>query len=348
METVFKKQIIWGLTFFALLSILIFVFYNYNNVFSHWSKNQTATVAVIGSRVSEPTLLGMLKPNIKLAFVGDMMFDRGVKSSVIKNFDGDYKKIFSKVENQLAPYDLLFGNLEGPISDRGADRGNLYSFRFEPKVATVLKDIGFDILAVANNHIFNWGNEAFTQTLDILKEVGVEYVGGGHTGAEAYQSKLIEINGVKIAFLAFSDFKEGAVNATSTDSGISIISLESVTQAVSEARVVADLVVVAYHYGEEYQSQANNFQKKYAELAIDSGADLVIGSHPHVVQEVGLYKGGYIIYSLGNFIFDQSFSEETMQGGLLEVEVNPNTKLIEKVNLKKVLQNNKFQIESIG
>ena len=80
---------------------------------------------------------------------------------------------------------------------------------------------------------------------------------------------------------------------------------------------------------------------------MDSGADLIIGSHPHVVQTVEKYKNAYITYSLGNFIFDQHFSPETMEGGLLEVEVNPNTKLIEKVNLKKVQLNKFFQIESI-
>jgi poly-gamma-glutamate synthesis protein (capsule biosynthesis protein) len=93
--------------------------------------------------------------------------------------------------------------------------------------------------------------------------------------------------------------------------------------------------------------EPNEYQKKVARLAVDAGADLVVGSHPHVMQTLGQYKEKYIIYSLGNFIFDQNFSMETMEGGLLEVEVNPNSKQIEKVSLKKVLLNSKFQIESI-
>ena len=351
------KQIIWSLGIFALIFFWTNILWDYSGeLVSRISGSNLASVATpvivteysetsSNSLVSKPAII---KPNIKLAFVGDIMLDRGVKYSVNKNFGGDYAELFTKVKTQLQSYDLLFGNLEGPVSDKGNDGGNIYSFRFEPKIIPVLKDAGFDIVSVANNHIFNWGREAFEDTLSRLSADGLNYVGGGISGSEAYQEKVVNVSGVKIAFIAFSEFRDGAVTSTSTKSGIAIIGEDEIKNSVSRARSEADLVLVSFHFGEEYQNQPNDFQQKYAELAMDSGADLVIGSHPHVVQAVGRYKNAYITYSLGNFIFDQYFSEETMHGGLLEVEVNSSSKLIEKVNLKDVLLNKKYQIESIN
>jgi poly-gamma-glutamate synthesis protein (capsule biosynthesis protein) len=184
--------------------------------------------------------------------------------------------------------------------------------------------------------------------LDLLADGNISYVGGGLNGQEAYQGRVLNVKGVKIAFLAFTEFKDGAtVSSTSTRPGIALISEADILESVSLVKKQADLVVVSYHFGNEYETEANNYQKKYAELAIDAGADLIIGSHPHVVQNIGVYRDAWIAYSLGNFIFDQGFSAATMQGGLLEVEINPNTKIIEKVGLKKVILNKSFQIENI-
>ena len=343
MSTSFKKQFIWSLGFFILIFFSISLFFNLSSKLI----NKNAVPEVEGVLKTVPTLPKETKNNLRLAFVGDIMLDRGVKYFVNRDFNGDYNELFVKVGPQLRGYDLLFGNLEGSISDKGIDGGGLYSFRFDPKVLPVLKKAGFDIFSVANNHSFNWGEAAFADNLRLLSSAGMDYVGGGLSGAEAYQEKVINIDGIKIAFLAFSDFRAGGLNPTSTIPGMAVISEEEVQKSITQARPVADLVVVSSHFGEEYQAEPNNYQRKYANLAIDAGADLVVGHHPHVVQALEQYKGKYIIYSLGNFIFDQYFSTETMQGGLLEVEVNPNTKKIEKVTLKKVQLNNLYQIESV-
>jgi poly-gamma-glutamate capsule biosynthesis protein CapA/YwtB (metallophosphatase superfamily) len=349
MSTNLKKQLLWSAGVFALIFFWTNIFFDYGSqLLSKNTISRSAAVSgvvVTGSPVAETQ--PVVKENIRLAFVGDIMLDRGVKYFVNKSMGGDYNELFVKVKDQLKSYDILFGNLEGPVSDKGSDGGSLYSFRMDPKVIPVLNDVGFDVFSVANNHTFNWGEGAFTDTLDRLTDAGIAYVGGGHDGQDAYQEKLIEAKGIKIAYLAFSEFRDGAVITASTRPGIAFISDEEIKNSVSKARSKADLVVASFHFGEEYQTQPNNYQQKYAELAMDSGADLVIGSHPHVVQTIGRYKNSYIIYSLGNFIFDQAFSKETMQGGLLEVEVNSETKQIEKVTLKKVFLNKMFQIESI-
>lgn len=354
MWTNFKKQFIWGLGVFALVFFLSNTVFILGNQFVSkiTSSKEAASVVGFGLVINErPTttipVFMPVKENLKLAFVGDMMLDRGVEASVNKNFAEDYAGLFSKVADQLSNYDLLFANLEGPISDQGADQGGVYSFRFDPQVLPALKQVGFKVLSVANNHTFNWGPEAFTDTLKRLSENGIAYVGGGLSGAEAYAGKVIDIDGVKIAFLAFSQFRAGGINSTSTSPGMALTLEKEIEESIYNARAGADLVVVSYHFGEEYEKLPNDFQRKYAELAIDAGADLIIGHHPHVVQTLEQYKNAYIIYSLGNFIFDQYFSPETMQGGLLEVEVNPESKRLEKVTLKKVNLNKKYQIESI-
>ena len=347
MEPNFAKQFFYSLGVFALIFFWTNVFWDYSGeLVSRIKGPKLATVSEVVNIVDkkEPVVE---KPNIKLAFVGDIMLDRGVKYSVNKNLGGDYGELFSKVKDQLQSYDYLFGNLEGPISDKGSDGGNLYSFRFEPKVVSVLKEAGFDIFSVANNHIFNWGIEAFKDTLENLSDANINYVGGGSSGGDAYQEKIVDIKGLKVAFLAFSEFKEGAVSATSSKAGIALISEEQVKNEVSQVRSAADLVIVSFHFGDEYEDSPNTFQRKYAKLAIDAGADLIVGHHPHVVENPEQYKNSWIAYSLGNFIFDQNFSDKTMWGGLLEVEVNPADKLIEKVTLKKVNLNRMFQVESI-
>jgi poly-gamma-glutamate capsule biosynthesis protein CapA/YwtB (metallophosphatase superfamily) len=342
-----RSQLIWGLGVFVLAFFIINIFWNYGYELAGNIKNTQP--AVVMEAVEVPLIIKEIPLSpIKLAFVGDIMLDRGVKYFVNKDFGGDYGGLFIKVKSQLQSYDLLFANLEGPVSDRGVDGGSLYSFRFEPRVIPVLKEAGFDIFSLANNHIFNWGKDAFADTLSLLSDANISYVGAGFDGAEAYKHKIINVKGVKIAFLDFSEFKNGAViNSTSTIPGIALISEKAVSGSVFRAKKEADLVIVSYHFGNEYETEANDYQKKYAELAIDNGADLIIGAHPHVVQNMGQYRNVWIAYGLGNFIFDQGFSDATMQGGLLEAEINPSTKKIDKVNLKKVILNKSFQIESI-
>ncbi len=346
MWTKTQKEIIWGVSIFALVFFLATgLTHLESKLAGRWLARPVATVAEAVKPIEVEKEAAV--HNLKLAFVGDVMLDRGVKYSVTKNLGDDYGQLFGPVKEVLRNYDLLFANLEGPISDRGTDIGGQYSFRFDPAVAPVLKTAGFDVLSVANNHAFNWSETAFTDTLEYLAAEGIVYVGGGFSGRKAYQEKIINVGGVRLAFLAFNEFKAGGVIASSTRAGIALISEKEVKVSVARAKSAADLVIVSYHFGTEYQTTPTAYQKKYAELAIDAGADLIIGHHAHVVGTLAQYKNAYIIYSLGNFIFDQYFSPETMQGGLLEVTVNPATRQIENVTLKKVLLNKFYQVERI-
>ena len=254
-----------------------------------------------------------------LLFVGDIMLDRGVKYMVEKYGNGDYKFPFLKIADDLKKADVLIGNLEGPISDKGKKVGSIYSFRMDPKSIEGLKFAGFDILSVANNHVFDYGREAMEDSFKRLREAGIDILGGGFNEKEACEPLIKEIEEIKIAFLAFTNLGSTFWSAEKGKSGICWLEKEKMEEKIKEAKKMADIVIVSFHFGEEYFSKPTEFQALISKSAIDAGADLVIGHHPHVIQEIENYKGKYIAYSLGNFIFDQKFSDQTMKGLMLKV-----------------------------
>ncbi len=257
---------------------------------------------------------------IKMTFIGDMMFDRGVKTSVQKNFNGDYGKLFENLED-LKEADVAFANLEGPISENGKNVGSKYSFRFPPIVTSAIKNSGIDIVSFANNHVGDWSLTAFKDTLSHLKEYSILFTGAGLNKKEASKVTIIESQGIKIGFLGFSDVGPNWIEAKENEAGQLLASDPKRLSYIEEAKNQVDILIVSYHWGNEYQEH-NERQTSLAHSSIDSGADLVIGHHPHVIQDTEIYKNKLIAYSLGNAIFDQHFSEETMQGMLLNVEVN--------------------------
>jgi len=269
------------------------------------NKNQVAAIAV-------------LEKPITLGFVGDIMLDRNVEKIILTEANGDFNFPFTYIGDKLSAYDFMFGNLEGAVSDKGEDQGSLYSFRMDTKAISALKNAGFDILSVANNHAADWGSDAMYDTLRRLDGMGFRYVGGGFNVLNAYRPKIVDIDGTRIAYLAFSQFESGNLEGNVT---LAHLGEDILKKSLKDIRQEADVVIVSMHFGDEYEPLPNDYQKHIARLAIDSGADLVVGHHPHVVQPVEKYGRGYIAYSLGNFIFDQNFSEETMQGLLLEATI---------------------------
>ena len=280
--------------------------------------------------ISEPT-------SISLLFGGDIMLDRGVKNSVMKNFDGDYSALFSNLDI-IQKADISFANLEGPASDQGTDKHNLYSFHMSPSVIPALKGAGFSVVSVANNHMGDWGQDAFVDTISRLNENEIAYTGGGDTSVQAEQPTIIEKNGFKIGYLAFSDVGPNFLEAGTNQPGILLASNPRFDEIISNASKKVDHLVVSFHFGDEYKTKHNARQEKLAHQAIDDGARLVIGSHPHVAEDTETYKKGFIAYSLGNLIFDQAFSPETMQGMLLEVKINKDGTMSVK---KDTVQSNK-------
>jgi len=281
------------------------------------------------------------EPNfVTLLFGGDLMLARGVRNSVMKNFNGDYSALFEKLDI-LKEADIAFANLEGPASDKGYDRRNLYSFRMDPSVVPALKGAGFSVLSVANNHEADWGRDAYADTLARLKENEIAYTGGGVNTTEAEAPVIIEKYGMKIGYLGFSDVGPEGMKATEDKAGLLLANNPRFAEIIKNASAKVDSLIVSIHFGDEYKTVHNSRQQQLAERAIDNGAKVVIGHHPHVSQDTAVYKNGLIIYSLGNLIFDQKFSENTMQGMLVKIILGKDGSIVMQKNtvkLSKVFQ----------
>jgi len=274
---------------------------------------------------------------IKLLFVGDVMMTRYVEKR-IKKLNKEYIYPFEKILNYLKTFDYVIANLEGPISDKGMKVGSKYSFRMKPEVAEALSKANINIVNLANNHIFDYGKVAFEDTLKNLDKNNIKYFGN------SYEPLIIEKEGVKIGFLGFSDFLKH-LEVKESKIGIAVVN-SNLSEIIQKAKEKVDILIVSFHWGEEYKKIANERQRKLAKIAIDSGADLVIGHHPHVIQDIEKYKEKFIFYSLGNFIFDQNFSKETMIGGGVEVYIK--NKKIENIYFRKFYLNNNFQIANMS
>ena len=271
---------------------------------------------------------------VTITFVGDIMMDRGVRRSVEQNMQGDYGLLF-KNASYLTESDITFANLEGPVAatTTGKNVGSKFSFRMEPKSIGALKGAGFDIVSFANNHVGDYGQAAFTETLSRLRESGMVAAGAGSTATDAASVRIISVRGMKIGFLAASDVGPQWMKATATTPGILLASDPKLSTIISDAKKQVDVLVVSFHFGNEY-SPVSARQISLAHKAVDSGADIVVGAHPHVMQKIEWYKpfgsaqGKPIFYSLGNFIFDQSFSPHTLRGMVARVSIDPKTKAI--------------------
>jgi poly-gamma-glutamate synthesis protein (capsule biosynthesis protein) len=286
----------------------------------------------------------VVSDTISMIFVGDIMLSRYI--GTIMERTSDYKFPFADMVDIIRSANIAFGNLESPISNRGMKTGSKYSFRADPKVVEGLLYAGFDILSIANNHAWDYGRDAFSDTLHHLKDAGIDYVGGGVDFKDAHNGIVREINGTRIAFLAYTDLLPEKLSATNDSIGIAYLDIKQMIKDIESANSISDIVVVSFHWGDEYETTHNEIQEQVAALAIDKGASLIIGHHPHVTQEVGQYKNGWIAYSLGNFIFDQNFSEDTRRGLLLRVTVK--NKTIEKVESTGVVFNEYFQPHAIS
>lgn len=234
--------------------------------------------------------------------------------------------IFLKTKNNVSPfvhikklflnYDLVFGNLETVLSNRGDLLEKRVSLRANPEKICYLKDIGFNIVNIANNHIMDYGKIGLFDTIDILKRSNIKFIGTGRNIGEAIRPSIFEKDGLKIGFLGFTSV---GLIAREEDNGCAPLDRELIVRCISGLREKVDILTVSLHWGVEYVFYPSPEQQKLARAIIDNGADLIIGHHPHVIQGIEEYKDKLIFYSLGNCNFgvEQAKNYEGTDLGLI-------------------------------
>jgi poly-gamma-glutamate synthesis protein (capsule biosynthesis protein) len=277
--------------------------------FTGQGNNTTGYINAVFSQTQIP------KDAVKLVCVGDIMISRNVGKALAQK--KNWRLPFQDGAAVLQNADILFGNLESPISLRGKNMGSIYSFRADPRAWNGLVYAGFDALSIANNHIGDWGRDAMDDTIHGLIKNNIQPIGGGMSEQDAHAARVFFAHGESFGFLGYTAIGSQPWEAKKNTSGIAIYDKKRMVRDIIRAKKSAQTIVVSFHFGDEYKKYSNRFQQDAAHAAIDAGAMLVIGHHPHVVEETEIYRNGLIVYSLGNFVFDQFFSEETQQGAVL-------------------------------
>jgi len=249
--------------------------------------------------------------------VGDIMLSRHVDQKMAQN---GYSYPFEKIKDYLKNADLTIANLESPFKEGLSPREGMV-FGANKKAIEGLKLAEFDLINLANNHFGNQGENGAELTFNWLKENGFSYIGAGKTDSEAHTPVIKEIKGQKIAFLGYTDTDVIPTSYIALDSraGVAAMDINRLKEDIFKVKEKVDLVIISMHSGTEYTPSPNERQKEFAHAAIEAGADMVTGHHPHVVQAIEFYNNKFIFYSLGNFIFDQMWSTETRQGIILKL-----------------------------
>lgn len=258
---------------------------------------------------------------LHILYAGDAMFDWSVKEA-INRYGPDYP--FLHIQSDIAQADFSFVNLETAVTlENEKDTNQIYNFKSNPESLTGLKNAGFDMVSVANNHSMDFLQKGFLDTLTHLDTAGLLYVGGGLNAQEAYQAKSVNLKGKTVKFLAFSRFiPTGDWFAGSNKPGIAqAYDRKPVLDAIARERERADYVLVYLHWGVEMNNRPEAWQREFAKQMIDAGADAIIGSHVHVLQGFEYYKGKPIAYSIGNFLFPDYVTGPKADTGLLHLKL---------------------------
>jgi len=276
------------------------------------------------------TNLGHQSQAITMLAVGDIMLDRDVKKEGLRE---GWEQIFASVAPRLGQADLAFANLESPIGDKGHF---INMFQAPPEAIKGLSFAGIDVVSLANNHALDYHHEGMLETMRILDEHQIAWVGAGRNINEARQPLIKEANGVRLGFLAYTEMwfvharEPISWEATEEEPGVVPARLDIMVEDIKAVKNDVDCVIVSVHWGKEYTHEPTSEQKRLARAAIDAGADLVLGHHPHVLQGIEFYKEGVIAYSLGNFVFDLNLPK-TWDTMILEFTVGPSGPLDMKV-----------------
>jgi poly-gamma-glutamate capsule biosynthesis protein CapA/YwtB (metallophosphatase superfamily) len=245
-----------------------------------------------------PMNLNAEEKKVAISAVGDVMLGNRL-NSILKQ--KGYESPFQATVDYFKDADISFCNLEAPLTTSDDIIPKEFNFKADPEAVKSLIYAGIDIVSLANNHAMDYGKKGLEETMKVLEANNIRYVGVWKD--ERRQAEIIEKNGLKVAWLAYSGVSHPEFESKDFRYGTLPSLIQYIQKDVKEADSLADIVVVSLHCGKEMSKEPIEYQKVRAHAAIDAGADLVIGHHPHVLQPIEHYKNGLIVYSLGNFVF---------------------------------------------
>lgn len=262
-------------------------------------------------------------------FVGDVSL--ADNWAVGWRYDARKKKVLGILSKDIVDImtksDFMVVNSEFAVSNRGKPVENKkYTFRARPERLNIYHEMGVDLALLANNHVYDYGKEAFLDMFDAFDAVGIPYIGAGHDLEEAMRPYNVVINGYKFAILNGSRAEKYRLTpgATASEPGIFLCyDTTNMVNAIRKAKEDNDIVIAVIHFGKELSHDLEKEQVESARLYIDSGADMVVGHHAHVLQGVEFYKDKPIIYNLGNFIFNA----DTVDTAIFEVRLDADGKM---------------------
>ena len=270
--------------------------------------------------------------NIKMAVIGDIMCHNSQYKDAYdsKNNTYDFSYVFSDIKEYISSADIAIGNLETTFAGKERGYSNYPRFNTPEQLATNLKDFGIDVVSTANNHCMDTNYTGLVSTLKYLDEAGISHTGTNETEEQQNQILVKDVNGVKIAFLSFTYGTNGITIPTDKSFAVNLIDEDLIFKQIKLAKEQnPDLICVSMHWGIEYQLKQNQEQEKLKDLLFNNGVDIILGSHPHVLQPMknetitlddGSTKDCFVIYSLGNFMSGQT-KENTRSSVILNIDI---------------------------
>lgn len=267
--------------------------------------------------------------DITIGFTGDINFDEtwSVMKHMRRKGEGIAGCIDPRLIKKMRGYDYMVVNNEFSISDRGKPMaGKAYTFRSPRRNVKLLKQLGVDAVSLANNHVYDYGKQAFLDTMSTLEKNGIKYTGGGKNSSEARKPVYFQCKGKTIAVIAATRAEKYVLTPAAGKNSPGVFRTYDDTQycrAIKKAKKKADVVIAFVHWGTEYSTKLEDAQRTQAKDYINAGADVIVGAHTHCLQGVGSYKGKPIFYSLGNYWFN----EKTLYTTLLQLTIKENGKI---------------------
>ncbi len=271
-----------------------------------------------------------IKPDtpLKITAVGDLMMSSWI-IDLVREQGVDFP--FDSTRSWVESADLAIANLEAPLTtsdNKFPDK--TFTFKVPPEFVNGIANAGFDVVTMANNHIADYGCEGIQHSIETLTAAGIQFCGAGATVDDACAPAIIETNGLRVAFVGFSMTYPEDFWASKTRCGTCYPTPERLYEVINECEMIADLTIASFHWGAEKHTTPREYQIQYAHMAIDYGADLVLGHHPHVLQGLELYKNKLIAYSLGNYVF-ASYSNSSRTSIVLRCMIRPEGLVLARV-----------------